>query len=433
MSRNCGIEPAVVLAGSAIVVRRAPRYLAELRRRGLAVLLLGPAGMGADPADRAAFADVAHLTGSVGQEGSYLPAAVAAAMGWRDRYAIVGVCAVGETMVEPAGLIADALGLPGPGLRATRAARSKYLQRWYLPEVSPPVRVVPPAARAAVDGAAVGFPAVVKPAGRHSSSGVATIAGPAELADLLAGYPEHETLLVERRVRGPEFSVESLTQHGRTIFSAVTRKETTERDGAAFVELAHTVGPTADAESPLLVAATAGVLERLAVRDAITHAEWRIDGAGRPVLMEIAARPPGDGIGVLYELATGRALEPEVVRIALGEPADYPTPTRHARQVYLEHPVGGRLADVTLDWPGVAPCWVGPAGGWPVPSPGPPDAPPTLRAVLVLAERGARLRPLRSSADRVVTFLIDAPTAAGLDELERRVRAAITIRTEEER
>ena len=53
-------------------------------------------------------------------------------MRWRGDFDIAGVYAVGEVLVEQAGLIADALGLPFPGLRASRTARSKVLQRWYL-------------------------------------------------------------------------------------------------------------------------------------------------------------------------------------------------------------------------------------------------------------------------------------------------------------
>ncbi len=66
---------------------------------------------------------------------SYLPPGVIEhAERWRRSYDIVGVYAVGETLVEPTGLVADYFGLPfPPGLRAARACRNKYLQRWYLP------------------------------------------------------------------------------------------------------------------------------------------------------------------------------------------------------------------------------------------------------------------------------------------------------------
>jgi hypothetical protein len=48
---------------------------------------------------------------------------------------------------------------------------------------------------------------------------------------------------------------------------------------------------------------------------------------------------------------------------------------------------------------------------------------------MVLKARGSVLEPLQSSPDRSVTFFIDAQSVAELDELERRVRDALTLRT----
>jgi hypothetical protein len=144
--------------------------------------------------------------------------------------------------------------------------------------------------------------------------------------------------------------------------------------------------------------------------------------------MEVAARTPGDGIMVLYRLATGRPMEPEILRIALGEAADYPAARRYARQVYVGHRPG-TLVDVKVDWPGVEPRWVNDGNPWPDIPALPADHPPALRAVLVYEARGAELGPIRSSDDRAVTFFIDAPTLAELDEIEERVRRAVTIHT----
>jgi hypothetical protein len=421
---------AFILTGSLLAICRAPRYLAELRERGLSALVISPAGWGAEAARAAGdpghplagVADIAFVQGGVHRDGSLVAGPVAAAMAWRQRYEIVGAYAVGETMVEPTGLIADALGLPGPGLRATRVCRSKYLQRWYLPEFSPRV------AFAGDDLSQVRFPAVVKPSGRHSSSGVVTVNSAQELQARLAGYGEQETVLVEEKIVGQEYSVESLVQHGKTIFASVTRKDTNDAGGPHFVELAHTVPSDHPHVSDLLLAANQRVLDALQVRDSVTHAEWRVTPEGRAVLMEIAARPPGGGLCSLYELSTGRPLESEVLRIALGEHADYPTPRRRTRQVYLEHPAGV-LEDVIVDWPGVTPEWVGEAGVWQQPEPLPAEAPAALRAVRVHMDRGAVLGPLTSCDDRAVTFFVDAPTAAELDEITERVRRAVTIRT----
>ena len=194
------------------------------------------------------------------------------------------------------------------------------------------------------------------------------------------------------------------------------------------MELAHTVPePRADISAKLL-AANARLLERLGFADGIAHSEWRIAPDGRTVLMEIAARTPGDGLMALYYLATGVPMEPEILNIALSAPASYPAPRRYARQVYLEHQPGV-LDDVTLSWPDVQPHWIGEGGVWPEIKPGPADDDSALRAVFVLKNRGSALGPLESSDDRAVTFFIDAPEPEQLDPLEQRVRAAITIKT----
>ncbi len=430
---------AFILTGAFWVVVRDPIYLTEVSRRGLRILLVTAARWREqaltcieDPNHPAsAVDDIAFVAGEVETEGTFTPGVIGAARTWRESYDVVGVYAVGETMVEPSGLLADALGLPFPGLRACRATRSKYLQRWYLPEFSPHSVLLPAGGRdtTRLDGTA--YPAVIKPAARHSSSGVELVRDRAELDTALAGLPERETVLVEELVTGQEYSVESLVQHGETIFSWVTVKETTQSDSRAFVELGHTVaaatGPGPSSAAAILLPANQRLLERLAFEDGITHAEWRVTGSGAPVLMEVAARTPGDGLMALYRLATGEAMEPEILRIALGEPADYPQPRRCARQVYLDHQPGV-LRDVTLEWSGVEPVWIGEAGLWPELTAAAAD-PPTLRAVFVVKSRGRRLTPLRSSGDRAVTFFIDAPTLSELDILEQRVRAAISVDT----
>ncbi|WP_441245323.1 ATP-grasp domain-containing protein [Kitasatospora sp. McL0602] len=427
---------AFILTGSFLAICRAPLYLRELSRRGLKVLLItgsvwreqAVAGT-ADPAHPASVIDdIAFVEGSVDVDGSFNSGVVAAVQAWREQYTVVGIYAAGETLVEPTGIVADALGLPSPGLRASRACRSKYLQRFYLPEFSPAAVVVPAGAREAFDPAGVSYPAVIKPATRHSSSGVETVEDEATLLELLMGYPEHETILVEQKIIGQEYSVESLIQRGKVIFSSVTRKETTDAHASTFVELAHTVSGEPGTERDTLLDANHRMLTGLDFQDGMTHSEWRLDAEGRPYLMEVAARTPGDGITVLYHLATGSPLEPEIIRIALGEDAAYPAPTRHARQVYLEH-TPGVLEGVTVDWPGITPQWAGEGDLWPEVPVGEAGDPPTLRAVFVQQEQGRYLGPLLSSEDRVGNFVIDAPTAAALDELEQRVRAAVTVRT----
>ena len=430
------MRPAILFLGGFKVLCRNRLYLAEARRRGLAALLITSAdwrdrtlaAMASPDHPAAELAAAEFVAGQVEVEGSFTAGVVGAATDLARRWDIRGVYAVGEMMVEQTGVLADALGLPAPGLRATRACRSKYLQRLLCPKWSPPVLLFPPGNRSARHGDHPGFPAVLKPASRRSSSGVRRVGSQRELDEVLPDYPVAETLLLERYVAGAEFSVEALVQGGRVLFDSVTAKATNEATSERFVELGHSVpaapGPTTDA----VLAVNRAVLARLGFADGVAHGEYRVTPDG-VVLMEIAARTPGDGILPLYHLATGEPMEPQILRIALGEPAAYPAPARVARQVYLDHRPGV-LTDVRVAWPGVRPRWLS-GGLWPMPVPGRPGDPPALREVLVLAGRGAQLGPLRDSDDRAVTFLIDARTRTELDALERDVRAALEVRVAE--
>jgi hypothetical protein len=427
---------AFILTGFLPVVCRDSIYIDDLGRRGLKVLVITPAisrsyadAHGDDPTHPvSAIEEIAFVDGSVASEGSFLPGVIEHAGRWREKYDVVGIYAVGETLVEPTGVVADYFDLPFPGLRAARACRSKYLQRWYLPDISPASVLIPPGARETVDYGSVRFPAVAKPATRHSSQGVCTVRDRVELSTQLNEYPAQETILVEQKIAGQEYSVESLVQDGKSLYSSVTRKETTDVDSLYFVEMAHTVPAVRDDAWDAVQRANVTMLDRLGVENGITHAEFRLDEHGEAHLIEVAARTPGDGIMVLYRLATGRRMEPEILRIALGEPADYPEARRYARQVYVAHRPGV-LSDVHVDWPGVEARWVNDGNPWPDIPALPADDPPALRAVFVYEALGTELGPIRSSDDRAVTFFIDAPTLAELDEIEERVRRAVTIHT----
>src|ERR1700758_931889 len=217
---------AFILTGALAVVCRDPIYIDDLKGRDLKVLVItatdwhsyAKAHRG-DPAHPASAIDeVAFVDGSVESEGSFLPGVLEPAERWRKRYDVVGIYAVGETLVEPTGLVADYFDLPFPGLRASRACRSKYLQRWYLPDLSPASVLIPPGARGSVDHGPVRFPAVVKTATRHSSLCVQMVHDRAELAAQLDDYAAQETILVEEKITGQEYSVESLIQDGKTLY-----------------------------------------------------------------------------------------------------------------------------------------------------------------------------------------------------------------------
>lgn len=425
-------RPAVILFGGLSLLSRAPLFITEAARRGISVLSITAAAH--SPTDRVGLrrADSTHPFSFIADvcvlADRDVTSGVRAARRWSEEYELVAAFSIGEVFVELAGVVADLFDLRSPGLRATRVCRDKYLQRSYLSDWSPHSRLVPPAERGRVaemwDG---DVPCVLKPTRRFSSSGVQAVASRGELAALALTYPDDEDLLVEELVVGPELSVESLSQDGSVIFECITGKRTTEANSRYFVETGHTIPHQLPEPVRRAVLAThRRILERLEFADGMAHGEYRVMSDGRVVLMEIAARCPGDGVLMLYHLATGAAVEPVLLDIMAGVPASYPAPTRLARQIYFEAPVG-RLVDVTTSDPRVPVHWVCDRDVWPERAPRGRDDDGVVHAVLVLPERGAPVQPLASSFERVATALFDGRSEAELDALEAGLRAALDI------
>ncbi|MGL4175623.1 MAG: ATP-grasp domain-containing protein [Dermatophilaceae bacterium] len=356
---------------------------------------------------------------------------------WAGEYRIRGIHALREEFVESAGVAAALLGLPGPGLTATRVCRNKSLQRLFFPQFAPLFRRVhaPGPISIPVDW----YPVVVKPINRCASLGVQVCPDSEALEAKLASHPPEEELLVESFVSGQEVSVEALVQGGRTVFSGITLKSTTQPDSDYCVEISHTLGPgiLAPPSASAVLAANEEVLQGLEFRDGLSHAEYIIDNDGRTVhLVEIAARNPGDSILSMYHLATGTPIEPTLLDVVLGVPTSYGPLRRYVRQRYLTHGTGQLVGvDVVADLPTLShttsshysPVWLRETGFRPPVRAGTPGAPAALREVLVEKLPGQEVGPWRNSMDRPVSVLFDAPDRDELDTFDHELDAAIRV------
>lgn len=413
--------PVFLLFGGLVLFHRHPRLLDAIAGRGLGlVLMVEPGAGGGEALERAVLdrSDRLHRT----LELHVVPRAerqrmVDAAAGVAERYEVVGTFCIGEGLVDTAGLVAEVLGLPSPGLFASTVCRDKLFQRRVLSDHSPRFSLLASASREK-DAAEyrAGWPAVLKPTGRFSSSGVVSLSDPGDLPALLETYPEEEQLLLEERVDGPEYSVECLVHSGTVVFQAVTGKLTNEAGSSNFVEVAHTAPATgiADRDRERLEAAARDALGELRFDTGVAHLEFRLGPRG-PVLMEAAARMPGDGLAMLYTLATGASFEEAVLDLALGRCPEYPPPRRYTRQRYL-WAEGGHLSGIER-----APVEVTDLSGgtyWPEPGPLATGDPARVREVLVTKPPGAAVGPPLSSFDRVGSVILDAPSPEELDALD---------------
>lgn len=422
--------------------------LTELRKRGLAVLaisqkqgsamvqkgieLLGTPGHAFADLTDVSLRDATDISGIADQ-----------ASRWSRKYDVRGVLVNAEVYVDAGQVVSDMLGLPGPGWRASKVCRNKLLQRRYLREWSPtsvlvtaPTGGIEDRAQAAqlakeYDGP---FPVAVKPLDRESSIGVRVVEDVSVLVDAIADLEPGSRLLVEERVQGREYNVDTLVSDGKPVVTLLTQKGTNEDSTEFFVELIHTTPPNNldERETGLIVEAQLGVVDRLGFENGYAHAEYRITDDGRVALMEIAARAPGDGCLHLYHLSTGKPIEPILIDIALGQPTQYPAVfKRRGRQVYFEH-TPGILRDVQVDGlEGLTPRWLADTTAiWPELTAADEHAPATVHELFVIKPRGFELERLTESSNRAVTAIFDVPIEGDIDAEEARIRQAVTIETE---
>lgn len=340
--------------------------------------------------------------------------------------AVAGVAVLRDKWVATGSWLAELLAAPGLGLRAGRVCGDKYLQRFLLDRWSPRWRRIEPNR----DGAGeVAFPAVVKPIHGTGSAGVVRVDDAATLDHALeAAFAGGDAaILVEDYVNGPEFSVETIVRRGRVVWTGVTAKTTGSSTGIGFVEIAHTVGPASADEHADLLRVNAEVMAHLGLGDGAVHSEYRL-GPNGPIVMEVNGRLPGGNITTLHSLATGVHVEDAIVAAFLGEAVHIPPPRRWARQGHVDQP-DGELTDVQCSWPGVEAIWLNHGQTLPEFPTVPADAPPALRAVVIGRSQGELIEGMSGNKDRVASYLIDAPTLAELDALDREAQATVQVVT----
>ncbi|WP_051813195.1 ATP-grasp domain-containing protein [Streptomyces sp. NRRL S-340] len=165
------------------------------------------------------------------------------------------------------------------------------------------------------------LPVVAKPALLSGSRGVRLIHEARDMddwEDRLADQGYAGPVLIEEYLRGPEFSVETLSSQGTHHVVGVTAKRKTPPPG--FTEIGH-VHPASMAE-PDRAAVTDLVLRFLSetgYRFGPAHTEVILTPDG-PRIVESQTRAPGDRIHRAIALASGFDIETAIFRALLGKP-----------------------------------------------------------------------------------------------------------------
>lgn len=221
------------------------------------------------------------------------------------------------------------LGLPGLPLEAVDLVRNKALMRERTAAAGLRVPRHTQAATAEdVERAAdaIGFPCVIKPVESSGSIHVRRADTPAELLAafeelaedrrLDLGFALDTRVVVEEYVAGPEYSADGYVHDGEVVVLSVTRKLLGPEP--YFVELGHIVPSSVPPDTVERVTRyVRGVTEAVRLTSGPFHCELRLPD-GEPVLIEIAARLPGDRITELVQLSTGVSMSRVMLAAYLG-------------------------------------------------------------------------------------------------------------------
>jgi cysteine synthase A len=184
------------------------------------------------------------------------------------------------------------------------------------------------------------LPVVVKPTTLSASRGTLLLTDPADLpawGESLAAYRYDGPLLVEEYLRGPEFSVETLTVRGEHHVIGVTRKLLGPLPH--FVERGHLFGASTTAETGQVAAHAVELLDAVGYQCGPAHTEIILTADG-PRIVESQARLGGDKIPDIIEIAGGFDIKRAMFGALAGEAPRPGRATSVGHIAYLSFPCG---------------------------------------------------------------------------------------------
>lgn len=168
--------------------------------------------------------------------------------------------------------------------------------------------------------------AIVKPSRNSGSRGVSCI-NTKDNTELLSLYnnainnSRDKSVVVEKFIEGPEFSVEAIIWNKKINIIAITDKLTTGEPH--FIELGHSQPSLfTKNEQQLVIDAAIKGCKSLNLNNCVAHVEIKLQN-NLPYIMEIGARLGGDFISTeLVHLSTGIDMVRAAIDVALGIPPD---------------------------------------------------------------------------------------------------------------
>lgn len=238
--------------------------------------------------------------------------------------------------VELVAAIGEKFSLPALSPRAAKRVRSKFEMRKALSQGSdlcPRFHSISSLNDLRIATESLGTPLIFKPVGASGSKSILKIDTPDEIEQrweemlqntvpaagtIYSYYPNQ--YIVEEYLDGPEVCVDGLVQDNKIQIAGVTDKDVTPDYSIEYTAFF----PSGKSETTLkaIKRVTSESISLLGLNNSAFHLEARVTSTGVKVL-EVAGRPAGGYIAShLIEVATGVSFVEQVIKMALGEPAN---------------------------------------------------------------------------------------------------------------
>lgn len=236
---------------------------------------------------------------------------------------ICGICSIASDLAMlTVNYVANALGLTGNSMEATRKSTNKHLMRQtFEANGDPSPRSLEVDADTKLSALRLNYPIIVKPTDRSGSRGIFKLDSPFGLEEAVqAAMTEsfEKKALIEEFADGQEYSIEYISYKGQHHFLAATLKFTT---GAPhFIETGHREpAPLSEQTLQRIQTVVPHALDSLGLENGASHTELKIDDCGHIRLIEIGGRMGGDCIGSdLVRYSTGYDFVRMVIEVACG-------------------------------------------------------------------------------------------------------------------
>jgi biotin carboxylase len=165
------------------------------------------------------------------------------------------------------------------------------------------------------------YPLIVKPVDSSASRGVLKVSNYSKLKKAFKSakkYSKCGIVIIEEFLEGSEYSVESLTQSGKTVIVAITEK-TVSPSRSYFVEDRHIISANITKKNEdRIKSLVKQAIKAIKLNNCATHTELKLTFRG-PIIIEIGARLGGDYItSDLVPLSTGVDMLKNIINISIG-------------------------------------------------------------------------------------------------------------------